>query len=587
MAGIVQPGAQSAAMAGILMSWTQRWWRWGPAFLLAAFAMAAAAQPQAVLQLEMAQQPIPLGTAGQFWMDPTGDAIVDNVATRTDIPWAATQPNAVYPTSTGKALWLRFTVAELDDRDRWYLEVPYPAVNLVTLYSPDRLGQWVPQHAGDSLPVARWPLPGRHPVLPLALVPDSPRRFLLRVENPHSFGAPLSFVSEAHFNREEQRAALVLGMYFGLAGLAVLLSLLGAVSLRDIAFAWYALAITVMSLAQSSMTGLAGVHLWPTWAWWNDVSALALPVLGVASLMGFFSTVVSARERSRRVHRLLLAMGLLGVAAAIGIMTVEPSLRFRLMVPYVALGSTAGVGTLLWAFRRGDRHAGWLLAGLVPVVIGAFFPLARTAGLIPIGFWTMHAMQISIAIELPLLLLVLMLRSQQRRENQRRIHGLDRMDPATGLINGLVFTERLARLIARSQRLKLQSAVLVIDIANIEHIRRTFDRRSVEELPLRVAGRLLSAAREIDSVARLSDFRFGMLVEGPLTPEEAASTGPRVVARCLMPFKDKPLEWTAQVRVAQTLVPTESFDAERVIARLEAVLATVPADSKRAVFTIR
>lgn len=569
------------------MSWTRRWQRQGLAFLLAACALAASAQAQPVLQLDTARQPIALGAAGQFWMDPTGDATVDNVATSPAIPWAPMQPHAVYPTTTGKALWLRFTVAESGDRERWYLEIPYPAVNLVTLYAPDRLGQWVPQYAGDSLPVASWPLPGRHPVLPLALVPDSPRQFLLRVENPHSFGAPLSFVSEAYFNREEQRAALVLGMYFGLAALAVLLSVLGAVSLRDSAFGWYALAITVMSLAQSSMTGLAGVHLWPHWPWWNDVSALALPVLGVASLMGFFSTVVSARERSLRVHRLLLAMGLLGVAAAIGIMTVAPSLRFRLMVPYVALGSTAGVGTLLWAFRRGDRHAGWLLAGLIPVVMGAFFPLARTAGLIPIGFWTTHAMQISIAIELPLLMLVLMLRSQQRRENQRRIHGLDRMDPATGLINGLVFTERLSRLIARSQRLKLQSAVLVIDIANIEHIRRTFDRRSAEEMPLRVAERLLSAAREIDSVARLSDFRFGMLVEGPLTPEEAASTAPRVVARCLMPFKDKPLEWTAQVRVAQTLVPTENFDAERVIGRLEAVLAAVPADSKRAVFTIR
>lgn len=555
--------------------------------MLAAAAMAGPAAAQTVLTLDTAQQPVPLAAAGQFWIDATGEAIVDNVASDASIEWKPTQADAVYPLRTGKALWLRFTLSERDDRERWYLQIPYPAVNLVTLYSPDRLGQWSPQYAGDSLPVASWPLQSRHPVLPLALVPDSPRQFYLRVENPHSFGAPLVFVSEAHFNREEQRSALVLGMYFGLAALAVLLSALGAVSLRDSAFAWYALSITVMSLAQSSMTGLAGVHLWPTLAWWNDVSALALPVLGVAALMGFFSTVVSARQRSRRVHLLLLAMGLLGVAVAAGIMTVEPSSRFRLMVPYVALGSTVGVATLVWAFRRGDRHAGWLLAGLIPVVVGAFFPLARTAGLVPISFWTVHAMQISIAIELPLLLLVLMLRSQHRRENSRRIHGMDRMDPATGLINGLVFTERLSRLIARSQRLKLQSAVLVIDIANIEQIRRTFDRRSAEEMPLRVAQRLLSAAREIDSVARLSELRFGMLVEGPLTPEEAASTGPRVVARCLMPFKDKPLDWTAQVRVAQTLVPTENFDAERVIARLEAVLAAVPADSKRAVFTIR
>jgi hypothetical protein len=69
--------------------------------------------------------------------------------------------------------------------------------------------------------------------------------------------------------------------------------------------------------------------------------------------------------------------------------------------------------------------------GAAPLAIGALFPLARTAGLLPIGFWTTHGMQIAIAIELPILLVVMVLRSQHRREHVRRIHGLDRIDPAT------------------------------------------------------------------------------------------------------------------------------------------------------------
>jgi two-component system, sensor histidine kinase LadS len=228
-----------------------------------------------------------------------------------------------------------------------------------------------------------------------------------------------------------------------------------------------------------------------------------------------------------------------------------------------------------------------MLAALMPVIIGAAFPIARLLGLIPISFWTTHGMQVGIAIELPVLMVVLMLRSQQRREHYRRIQGLDRIDPATGLINSYVFSERLTRMMARSQRLKYQSAVLLIDIANIEQIRRDFGARSAAELPLHVAGRLLSAAREIDSVARLSESRFGMLVEGPLTAEEAASAGPRVVARCLMPFKNKPIEWVAQVRVAHSLVPAERANPVLLVERLEALLAAVPSDSKRAVFALR
>jgi two-component system, sensor histidine kinase LadS len=142
-------------------------------------------------------------------------------------------------------------------------------------------------------------------------------------------------------------------------------------------------------------------------------------------------------------------------------------------------------------------------------------------------------------------------------------------------------------MMGRSRRLNYESAVLLIDIVNIEQIRRDFGARSAEELPLRVAGRLLSISREIDEVGRLSGLRFGMLVEGPLTPEEAASMGPRMVARCLMPFKNKPLEWVPQVRIAQSLVPVDPPDAKELIAKLEAVLAGVDPDSRRAVFTLR
>lgn len=567
----------------------QRGWRhfcrFACACLLLSWAGVAAAAGHHV-KLQAAAGETALGDAGDAWLDTSGDAIVDNVATDARLPWQRTRDGAIYPLRTGQSLWFRFRVGAVEDGERWYLEVPYPAVNQVTLYAPDRLGQWSPQSAGDTLPVADWPLPHRHPLLPLLLPHNQSQQFYVRIHNPHSFSAPLRFTSERALIRQEQRAALVLGLYFGLAGLAAVLGAVAAVSLRDAAFAIYTVTVVLLALTQASLTGVSGLHLWPRLPWWNDLSAMALPVAAIASLLCFFTAAVSISQRSPRMHRILLAMAAGTLLAACSLALVEPSWRYRIMVPTIALGVSVGVTVLAWAARRGDRHASWLLVGLVPVGVAAVFPLARTAGFIPVSFWTTHAMQIGIAFELPLLLAVLMARSQDRRENYRRLHGIARTDPATGLINADVFRERVARMLTGSERLKHQGLVMLVDIANIEQIRRDFDRRSAEEMPLQVAARLLSVARDIDTVARLSEHRFGMLVEGPLTAEEAAATGPKVVARCLMPFKGKPLEWVAQVRVAQTLVPNGS-SADKVVERLEGVLAAVPADSRRAVFTIR
>lgn len=557
----------------------------GIALLLVTFAAAPAAA-RTILELDATRQPVPLQDWGDAWLDPSGAMPVEKVASDPNLGWAPTREGTVYPVTTGKVLWIRFTVPPAPDAERWYLEIPDPSVNRVTLYTPDSVGQWIPQAAGDRLPVAEWPVPHRHPLLPVVVSAEEPRKYLLRVENPRGFSAPLTFLSESRLSQSEQRTSLILGIYFGLAGLAAAVGAISAISLRDRAYAFYALSVTLMAIAQAAMTGIGGLHLWPHWPAWNDVSSMVLPVLAVGSLLWFYSAVVSLPERSRRLDRLMNVLALVSMPVALGILLVEPSLRSSLVVPYISLTSCVILAAVIWAARRGDPHAPALLGAMLPVAVAGAFPLARLLGLIPVSFWTLHGMQVGIAIEMPVVLVILMLRSQQRREHIRRIQGLERFDPATGLINARVFAERAARMMARSERLEHQSALLVIDIVNRDQIRRMFGERSAEELPLRVAGRLLGTARDIDAVARLSELRFGMILEGPVTSEDMASTGPRIVARCLMPFKNKPIEWVAQVRVAQTLVPTDGDDAQQVIDRLSALLNNVPPDSRRAVFTL-
>jgi GGDEF domain-containing protein len=560
--------------------------RWLAAAMLMLAAALAPAWGRTVLELDSPREPVPLLDWGDAWIDASGQATAAQVATDAGITWQQTLPEAIYPLSIGRALWIRFTVPPAPDAERWYLEVPYPSVNRVTMYTQDSIGQWIAQAAGDTLPVAAWPVPHRHPLLPVLVSAEEPRHYLVKVENGHSFSAPLTFVSESYLSRQEQRTSLILGIYFGLAGLAAVLAALYAVSLRDNAYGLYALVVTFMGLTQASMTGIAGLHLWPHAPAWNDLSSMLLPVMAVAGLLWFTSAVVALPERAPRLHRLMLLLAALAIVVDIGIALVSPSHRIKLLVPYIAVGCTVSAVVAFWAMRRGDRWAKWLLLGSLPVLVAAVFPLARTSGLIPVGFLTMHAMQLGLAIELPVFLVMLMLRSQDRREHNRRITGLDRIDPATGLINAEVFRERLLRQIALSLRLKLRSAVLLVEITNIEAIREQFGDGSAQELPLRVAGRLLSAARDIDSVARLAEHRFGILMEGPLTAEEVAAAGPRVVARCLMPFKNKPIEWVAQVRVAQALVPQDGTDPDIIVGQLEALLASVARDDRRAVFPL-
>lgn len=542
---------------------------------------------RAPLKFDAELQHVMLAGAGDAWVDDSGTAPIGQVAADPALRWHPTGDENIYRLDKGQALWVRFTAPPTPNTERWYLEIPYPGVDRVTLFVQNGSGEWVASTAGDNVKLSAWPFPHRHPIMPLVLSPQNPRVHYLRVQNGTIFGAPLQFVNDSYLARNEQGVALALGIYFGLVVLTVMLSIAGALTLKDSGYTLYAISCIFVALTQATMTGLAGLHLWGDWPWFNNVAPQVVPLFGVASLQLFFAELVSLRERSRTLYRVVLVAALMSLPlAAYIIFTPDVMLRLYIIVGYILGYTVLGLGLVIWAASRGDRYAPWLLLGSSPVAIGALFPIARAAGLIPISFWTTHGMQVAIALELPILLIVLVMRSQHRREHQRRIQGLDRIDPATGLINAAVFHERLVRLIARSQRLKFRSAMLLVDIGNIEQIRRQFDADSARELTLRVAGRLLSVAREIDTVARLSEHRFGILLEGPLHADEVAEAGPRIVARCLMPFKGRPLEWSAHVRVAQALIPMDGTDPSQLIGRLEMLLASAPADSRRAVFML-
>jgi diguanylate cyclase (GGDEF)-like protein len=556
--------------------------------------VATPAQANPMQEMNLAKQPIALNAAGEYWIDSTSSLGPEQVSARDDLVWSPTPPRGIYPLRPGQALWIRFTTAPTPTQDRWLLEIPYPALDRASLYTPPPAGastgpenpQWVEQRAGDLTPVNQWQTPHRHPLLLLAVNANQPVQHLLRIENAQGFSAPLNFVNARYVLREEQRYAIFMGAYFGLAVLGLLVGVAGVLWLRESAYFFYGLCAVLIGLTQAATTGLAGLLLWPNSAYWADRSLVVLGVLGLLAFLQLNATVVYLAQRSKRLNRLVMAVSLAGLLLCAALLVTDSAIRIKLTTPYMLLVMVLAVSVNLWAWRHGDRFGGWLLLSMAPFAVGLSLAVARYLQWLPLSLLTEQAMLASMAFQLVSILAVLAARSQHKRATRRRIHGLDRIDPATGLINQPVFIERLDRMIARSERFKNQSAVLLIDIINSEQTQRDFGRKAADELPLRVAARLLATAREIDSAARLSERRFGMLVEGPLTAEDAASLGPRIVARCLMPYVGLHVECIAQVRVAYAPTPYQGLNAEHLLARLEERLASASPDDRKAVFSL-
>lgn len=538
--------------------------------------------------LDTQQQPAAMAPAADYWIDSALASGLEpaQVATKANADWRPTPSSGIYPLQAGQALWVRFTVPQSPDLQRWLVEIPYPALDRASLYTPDKSGHWVEQRAGDLTPVNQWQIPHRYPLFLLSPTAAHATPYLLRIENAQGFSAPIRFVSARYVLREEQRVSIFLGAYFGMSFLGLLVGLAGGLWLRDSAYLAYGLCAVLVGLTLAVASGSAGLLLWPNSAYWADRSLVVLGTLVLVVYLQLNASVVYLVQRSKRLSWLVWGVVAVGFGLCAVLMVTDSALRLGLAVPYMLLVLVLVLSLNLWAWRHGDPFGGWLLISSLPFALGLSVAVARYLQWIPLGFATEHGIMASMAFQLVSMLVVLAARTQHRRETRRRIQGRDRLDPATGLINEHVFTVRLTRMIARSVRLKHQSAVMLIDIINAEQTRRDFGHKAAEELPLRVAARLLSIAREIDSAARLSERRFGMLVEGPFSAEEAAALGPRIVARCLMSYKGLHAECIAQVRVAYALVPETGSNTNGLLLRLEERLDCAPSDDKRAVYNL-
>ena len=526
---------------------------------------------------------------GEYWIDTTGKITPEQLSANSAagaVAWL-NQPNrGIYPLLPRQALWVRFSVLHLSDTSHWLLEIPYAALDRATLFTLGANGLYQANYSGDLVANSQWTLPQRHTVMEIDTAIGVPAEYLLRIENTQGFSAPIRLVATDKLLRAEQGVSLLLGAYFGISVLGVVLGLIGLVMLRDWAYFFYVKCALLIGLAEAASTGLGSLYLWPNTPAWADRSLAITGMLALTSYALLNAKIIYLEQRSRRINGFVLAMAVAGLVLCAALFATDRSWRVALSMPFVMLVVCAVTVINFWAWRHGDRFGFWLLVSSGPLFVAIAVAAARYLGWIPLSFFTEQSWLASIAVQQVVMLAALFRRSQQRRENARRIAGVDRIDAATGLINDHVFGTRLARMLARSANLKYQSAVLLIEVTNSEQIQRDFGRKIADELPLLVASRLLSTAREIDTAARLSERRFGMLVEGPFSAKEAATLGPRIVARCLMPYPGLHVDCVAQVRVAYALVPEASSNPQPLLARLQDLLAWAPGNRKRAVFML-
>jgi diguanylate cyclase (GGDEF)-like protein len=598
-----------------------------------AAALAADATPGA-LAIEKTEGSYHAGQFLQYLEDPQGTMTIADVtaAAARFRPVPAAAANDVNFGYSNSAYWLALPLnLAADAPTAWLLEIGYPSLDRVEVYTRLPHGGFNMQTAGDLQPFSERPFPHRNLVFPLQLTTDpkagATQTVYLRVTSQGNLTIPVMLWQHDALYQHDQHSYAGLSIYYGMLLALGLYNLLLFIAIGDLAFLAYVAFVTCMVIGQVSMNGFGNQFLWPDWPAWGNI---ALP--SGMSATGLFGTTftrlfLNTRRTAPRLDKLLIA--LIAVFAFSAVSPVLVSYKFSAIFTS-AIGIVASaIITMsgIYSLRRGHPGARWFLIAWAMLLAGVAVLALRNLSWLPTNTFTLYSMQIGSALEMLLLSFALADRinvmrrekdlatqealnakqmavnslrhyeqvlesrvakrtseleeaNAQLRQKEKDLEHMTRHDMLTGLANRMLLDDRLERAIAHAKRGGRGAAVLVIDLDEFKAINDNHGHAIGDDLLKGVAERLRQTVRESDTVARLGGDEFVIVLETLHETKEALHIADKLLSEAAKPLQLDPGPVQIGLSIGIAFYPQDGANSEELLKRADQAMYAAKAGGR-------
>ena len=506
-----------------------------------------------MLSDEIATQDI--SAASTAWVDTQGTSTVAQTAARAGAGFLPSAAESVYRLGPDAALWqhYRFSV-QAKSQKHWVLEFSQPLIDRITVYQRTATGAWTTRVAGDTVPVAKWPTPGRYAQFMLELNETGVQDVFVQIRNVSNISVPVRITTNGDHTQHHQIEYLIAGMVFGALLLLIMTCLAQSWVYRDYSYALYAGYALLLMLTMSAWTGIAGHLLWSHSGYWTDLAPGCLGVLTGSSALLFINHVCGANPRNRWFEPILVAFGLAGLPVAIVYALLPRATAVAMISAYLVTMAILGIAKALSTWQRKDVIGLWVLAAFTPTALATVLLICSVTGVIPSSWLTRYGLMIGLIVEIPLLLVALNLRSRERHGIEARAQAMPTQDALTGLLTAHLFQDRLKQTVARTLRYKEPAAVVYIKLVNYSYIKKTWGVAVAEQSLLRSVIKLRRILSDVDTVGRVDEAIFGLILEGVSERAAVTELSARLIAAGLMPLQGLKPEVILQFQVAAVLL---------------------------------
>lgn len=292
--------------------------------------------------------------------------------------------------------WVRLSVEnKSEELIRWYLELGYPLLDSIDLYSPQENGQYTAIHYGDRQPFSLRDIEYHNFIFQLEEAPASQTTYYLRFETSSSMILTMTYWQPARFLEKGVKLEILYGVFYGALIIMLIYNLFMYLVLKDISYLYYIAFFSVFGVFQSAVNGLAFQYLWPNAISWANI---ALPVLMFVIAGLICQWTVSPFQLTRRIQRYFQLHTLISGVGFLISFYMPYSLTIQLASIWTVITALLCLVTSGISSYKGDRSSQFFFSALCTFFLGAILFACRALGVLPSNFITDWSLQLGVFV---------------------------------------------------------------------------------------------------------------------------------------------------------------------------------------------
>ncbi|MCP4130840.1 MAG: SpoIIE family protein phosphatase [bacterium] len=295
--------------------------------------------------------------------------------------------------------WLRFSVENPTKTMKgWYLEIAYPLLDSITLYTPNDENTYQPRYAGDTIPYGEREFDYEKFIFRMKGKPGKSTYYLM-VKSNGPLTVPINIWSSEQLNGSISNDQMVMGIYYGIMLVMLVYNLFVFFATRDFHYLYYVFFIGTFVLVVISLNGHGFRYLWPNTLWLCNGTPFIMALTNVAAIL-FSRSYLSVPKQAPVINRILLGVVALDTAMIFLSFALPYQISIKLMISFQVFGTVLLIVIgVIFLFRK-SREAVYFLAAWFLMLLGSTFAVLRGAGILPVSFFSLWGMQIGSSLQM-------------------------------------------------------------------------------------------------------------------------------------------------------------------------------------------